>query len=107
MASSSADGDDDAPEQEIRLVSDGEWWVATDVETGVTSQGETREAALENLDEAVALYRERSANPSTAPKRNARSYATWGSIPTRSNGPARRPTDCRSSWTDILPRLTP
>jgi len=57
MASSSADGDDDAPEQEIRLVSDGEWWVATDVETGVTSQGETREAALENLDEAVALSR--------------------------------------------------
>ncbi len=57
MASSTADGDDDEPEREIRLVSDGEWWVATDVEAGVTSQGETREAALENLDEAVALHR--------------------------------------------------
>jgi predicted RNase H-like HicB family nuclease len=56
MASSTA-GSEDEPEQEIRLVDSGEWWVATDVETGVTSQGETREAALANLDEAVALYR--------------------------------------------------
>lgn len=56
MASSTADGDDD-PEQEIRLVHEGEWWVATDVETGVTSQGQSREAALENLDEALALRR--------------------------------------------------
>jgi hypothetical protein len=32
-------------------------WTARDGETGVGSQGETREAALENLDEAVALYR--------------------------------------------------
>jgi len=32
-------------------------WVARDEETGVASQGETRAEALENLDEAVALYR--------------------------------------------------
>ena len=57
MASSSADGDNDEPVQEIRLVNDGEWWVATDVDTGVASQGETRAEALENLDEAVALHR--------------------------------------------------
>ncbi|MFC6721406.1 type II toxin-antitoxin system HicB family antitoxin [Halobacteriaceae archaeon SHR40] len=57
MASSTADGEDDEPVQEIRLVDDGEWWVATDVETGAASQGETRAEALENLDEAVALHR--------------------------------------------------
>lgn len=55
MASSTADGDDS--EREIRLVESEDWWVATDVGTGVTSQGETRESALENLDEAVALHR--------------------------------------------------
>jgi predicted RNase H-like HicB family nuclease len=32
-------------------------WTAKDEETGVASQGETRQEALENLDEAVALYR--------------------------------------------------
>lgn len=57
MASSTTDGDDEGPEQEIRLVNSGELWVATDVETGVASQGETREDALANLDEAVALHR--------------------------------------------------
>jgi predicted RNase H-like HicB family nuclease len=65
MASSTADGDDDGPVQEIRLVNDGEWWVATDVETGVASQGESRAVALENLDEAVALYRGEVGRPPT------------------------------------------
>jgi predicted RNase H-like HicB family nuclease len=32
-------------------------WVARDEETGVASQGESRTDALDNLDEAVALYR--------------------------------------------------
>jgi predicted RNase H-like HicB family nuclease len=40
----------------ITLVRGDEWWVATDEETGVASQGKSRKAALENLDEAVALY---------------------------------------------------
>jgi predicted RNase H-like HicB family nuclease len=57
MASSSAEGDDDGPRQEIRLVDSGELWVATDIESGVASQGETRTEALENLDEALALHR--------------------------------------------------
>ena len=43
-------------EPTITLTKDGDWWIARDTETGVTSQGETREAALENLDEAVALH---------------------------------------------------
>ena len=42
---------------EIRLTHEDGWWVAEDVDTGVASQGQTREAALESLDEAVALYR--------------------------------------------------
>jgi predicted RNase H-like HicB family nuclease len=57
MASSTADGEDEQVGQEIRLVEADDRWIATDVETGVASQGETREAALENLDEGVALYR--------------------------------------------------
>ena len=56
MASSRAEGDD-GPRQEIRLVSSGKLWVATDIESGVASQGETRVEALENLDEALALHR--------------------------------------------------
>jgi predicted RNase H-like HicB family nuclease len=65
MASSTADGEDDGPEQEIRLVHSEGWWVATDVDTDVTSQGETREAALENLDQAVALHRGEIGRPPT------------------------------------------
>jgi predicted RNase H-like HicB family nuclease len=66
MASSTADGDD--PEQEIRLVDSGEWWVATDVETGVASQGETRSESLANLDEAVALQRGDGDDPVETPE---------------------------------------
>jgi predicted RNase H-like HicB family nuclease len=40
----------------LTLGESGDLWVARDEETGVASQGETREAALDNLDEAVALY---------------------------------------------------
>lgn len=40
----------------ITLTDEGDWWVARDTETGVTSQGRTREAALDNLDEALAGY---------------------------------------------------
>lgn len=51
--------DDPTPPIEISLFlgEDGDLWVARDEETGVASQGRTREAALANLDEAVALYR--------------------------------------------------
>jgi len=44
-------------EPSITLTEDDGWWVARDTETGVASQGQTREEALENLDEAVALYK--------------------------------------------------
>jgi len=52
MASSTPDARDD----EIRLWREDGWWIAKDVATGVTSQGSFREAALSNLDEAVALH---------------------------------------------------
>lgn len=66
MASSTADDVDEA-EREIRLVETGDGWVATDVEWEVTSQGETRRVALENLDDAVALRRgERGRAPTDA-----------------------------------------
>ncbi|NHX37836.1 MULTISPECIES: type II toxin-antitoxin system HicB family antitoxin [Halolamina] len=41
----------------LTLSEDGEIWVAKDEDTGVASQGETREEALEMLDEAVALHK--------------------------------------------------
>ena len=56
MASSTRDSDSDH-EGEIRMWREGGSWVITDVETGVTTQGETREEALEMLDEAVALHK--------------------------------------------------
>ncbi len=55
MASSTRNGDPDH-EDEIRMWREDDHWIITDVETGVTTQGETREEALEMLDEAVALY---------------------------------------------------
>jgi predicted RNase H-like HicB family nuclease len=54
MATSTWDGDNH--EDEIRLWREDDWWIAKDVETGVTTQGSSREAALENLDDAVALH---------------------------------------------------
>ncbi len=54
MASSTRNGD--IHDGEIRLWQEDDWWIAKDVETGVTTQGESREAALENLDDAVALH---------------------------------------------------
>jgi predicted RNase H-like HicB family nuclease len=54
MASSTRDSD--IHDGEIRLWQEDDWWIAKDVETGVTTQGESREAALEKLDDAVALH---------------------------------------------------
>lgn len=52
--------------REIRLVEETDgWWSAVDEETGVASQGETREEALENLDEAVALHKGETGEPVT------------------------------------------
>ena len=53
MARSSSGGE--VVDEEIHLRREGDWWIAEDVTTGVTTQGKTREAALANLDDAVAL----------------------------------------------------
>jgi predicted RNase H-like HicB family nuclease len=50
-------GRDEVVDGEIRLWPEDDWWIAKYVETGVTTHGESRESALSNLDEAVALYR--------------------------------------------------
>jgi predicted RNase H-like HicB family nuclease len=42
--------------REIRLTENPDgWWTARDLEAEVTSQGETKEEALANLEEAVKL----------------------------------------------------
>lgn len=53
MASSTQNGE--THDGEIRLWQEDHWWIAKDTETGVTTQGEMRDTALQNLDEAVAL----------------------------------------------------
>jgi len=50
--------------REIRLIEEDDgWWSAIDERTGVASQSETREQALENLDEAVALHTGEAGEP--------------------------------------------
>lgn len=41
---------------DITLRREDEYWVAIDTETGVGAQGATREEALAELDDAVALH---------------------------------------------------
>lgn len=53
-------------EPTITLTDTGDWWVAKDTETGVTSQGRTRTAALDNLDEALEGYEGAGEPPSEA-----------------------------------------
>jgi len=58
--------------REIRLIEEADgWWSAVDDETGVASQGPTRQEALKNLDEAVALTNEAQANETSAPEPDA------------------------------------
>ncbi|MCD2202659.1 type II toxin-antitoxin system HicB family antitoxin [Halobacterium sp. KA-6] len=58
--------------REIRLVEeDDDWWSAIDENTGVASQGATREEALANLDEAVALTEEAREKEPAASKPDA------------------------------------
>lgn len=58
--------------REIRLVEEDDgWWSAIDEATGVASQGETRQGALENLDEAIALTEEVQAEDTPAPEPDA------------------------------------
>ena len=55
MAHPSRDGE--PQREEIRLWREDDWWVAEHRETGVTTQGSSKGAALDNLEEAVALRR--------------------------------------------------
>lgn len=58
--------------REIRLIEEDDgWWSAIDEETAVASQGETREAALENLDEALAATAEAENADGAAPEPDA------------------------------------
>jgi predicted RNase H-like HicB family nuclease len=58
--------------REIRLIEEDEGgWSAIDVEANVASQGETRQEALENLDEAVELTVEAQKELSDAPEPDA------------------------------------
>ena len=58
--------------REIRLIEEDDGgWSAIDVETDVASQGETRQEALENLDEAVELTVEAREDISDAPEPDA------------------------------------
>ncbi len=58
-------------EPTITLTKDGEWWIATDTETGVTTQGKTRHEALDNLDEAVAGFHGAGDEPTDAELRDS------------------------------------
>jgi predicted RNase H-like HicB family nuclease len=70
MASSTQDAE--IHDGEIRLWQEDDWWIAKDIDTDVTTQGESREAALENLDDAVALHNgERGRAPSDDELRTA------------------------------------
>lgn len=55
----------------IVLVRNEERWVAKDDTSGVTSQGRTREAALENLDEALEGYHGAGEEPTDEELREA------------------------------------
>lgn len=57
MSTDTHTSDDNDTDQTITLTGSAEHgWVARDDETGVASQGETRQEALANLDEALDLY---------------------------------------------------
>lgn len=58
--------------REIRLVEEDDgWWSAIDQETGVASQGPSREAALANLDEAIEVTAEAGDDDEDAPEPDA------------------------------------
>lgn len=46
----------------VLITKEDNWYVASSIETSVTSQGHTVEEALENLKEALELYCEDNSN---------------------------------------------
>lgn len=57
--------------QSIKLTHEDDKWVAVDKETSIASQGDTREEALQNLDEALELTRKAWESKSEAKEPNA------------------------------------
>jgi len=64
MARASRPGEGDRSD-EVHLWREDDTWVAKDVETGVASQGDSRDEALAMLDEAVALHEGEAGRPVT------------------------------------------
>lgn len=64
MANSSRDGK--LHDDEIRLWREDGWWIAKAIETGDTTQVASREEALANLDDAVALHDDEAGREPTA-----------------------------------------
>ena len=56
MSTDSSSNHDPPTGTTITLTRETNWWVAKDEETGVASQGKSRQEALENLDEALQGY---------------------------------------------------
>lgn len=50
----------------IFIQKEDDWYVATDISSGVASQGKTLDESMENLKEALELYYEDN-TPETAP----------------------------------------
>ena len=42
----------------VIVTKEDDWYIATDVSSGIASQGKTEEEALANLKEALELYNE-------------------------------------------------
>ncbi|MFB6214551.1 MAG: type II toxin-antitoxin system HicB family antitoxin [Candidatus Bipolaricaulia bacterium] len=57
--------------QSIKLTHEDDQWVAVDEKTSIASQGDTREEALRNLDEALELTEEAREDETEALEPNA------------------------------------
>lgn len=49
---------------QIEIKKEDNWFVAIDTESGISSQGKTKQEAISNLKEAVELYYEDNKNES-------------------------------------------
>ena len=89
-------------EQTITLTDDGDWWIAKDTETGVASQGKTREGALSNLDEALAGYQGEGREPTDEELRERASILTR-TFPVRQTpiSSSNLATQCRAGHTRV------
>jgi len=95
MASTSRSGEDERND-EVHLWREGDSWVARDVETGVASQGKSRDEALEMLDEAVALHEAMQVAPSPTRTSKVR-VSTQNQSQTNRENPTRSGSTPRSS----------